>query len=84
MMKKIMAAALCVSLIPSAAFADGKKDQSYDMGDSSRVICKKLKLTGSRLAVKKDCRTAAEWAEMRRQQQDTTSRIQSAIPRPGE
>lgn len=83
-MRKIIAVALAVSLAPTAALANDKRDQSADMGDSSRVICKKLELTGSRLAVKKDCRTAAEWADVRRQQQDTTSRIQSAMPRPGE
>ena len=83
-MKRIIAVALFVSLTPAPALAEDKRDQSADMGESSRVICKKLKLTGSRLAVKKDCRTAAEWSEMRRQQQDTTSRIQSAVPRPGE
>ena len=83
-MKKIIATALVVSLMPAAALAEDKRDQSADMGDSSRIICEEIKLTGSRLARKKDCRTAAEWAELRRQQKDTTSRIQSAIPRPGE
>lgn len=84
MMKKIIAAALVASLVPTVAFATEKKDQSADMGDSSRIICEKVKITGSRLAVKKTCHTAAEWADIRRQQRDNTSRIQSAIPRPGE
>src|SRR3546814_9312965 len=74
LMRKIIAVALAVSLAPTAALANDKRDQSADMGDSNRVICKKLELTGSRLAVKKDCRTAAEWADVRRQQQDTTDR----------
>jgi hypothetical protein len=84
MMRKIIAAAIAVSLIPAAAFASEKKDKSADMGDSNRIICEKIKMTGSRLAVKKTCHTAAEWADIRRQQKDSTSRIQSAIPRPGE
>lgn len=79
-MNKILAAALCVSLLPSAALAEGKRDQAADMGDPNRVICETVKLTGSRLAKKKTCHTAAEWAEMRRQQRATTERIQSFKP----
>ncbi|PWG03321.1 hypothetical protein [Sphingosinicella humi] len=83
-MKKIIAVAVALSLVPVAALASEKKDKSADMGDSSRIICEKVKLTGSRLAVKKTCHTAAEWADIRRQQRDNTTRIQSAVPRPGE
>ena len=83
-MKKIIAVAVALSLVPVAALASEKKDKSADMGDSSRIICEKVKMTGSRLAVKKTCHTAAEWADIRRQQRDNTSRIQSAVPRPGE
>ena len=83
-MKKIIAVTVALSLVPVAALASEKKDKSADMGDSSRIICEKVKMTGSRLAVKKTCHTAAEWADIRRQQRDNTSRIQSAVPRPGE
>src|SRR3546814_2313882 len=74
LMRKIIAVALAVSLAPTAALANDKRDQSADMGDSNRVICKKLELTGSRLAVKKDCRTAAEWRS-----EEHTSELQSLM-----
>lgn len=83
-MRGFIIAALSLSLTPAPALAEKKADQSADMGDSSRIICEKVKMTGSRLAVKKTCHTAAEWADIRRQQRDNTTRIQSAVPRPGE
>jgi hypothetical protein len=81
MMKKLMAAAIAIAMVPSTATAAEKKaDQSEDMGDPNRTICKRVEMTGSRLAVRKDCRTAGEWAEMRAQQRTTTERIQHYKP----
>lgn len=42
----------------------------------SRVICRNLDTTGSRLAKKKDCRTAAEWEELRANYRMDVERIQ--------
>ena len=63
------------------ASAERKPDQSVDMGESDRIICIEIAKPGSRIAKSKSCHTAAEWAEIRRQQKDTTSRIQTAQPR---
>lgn len=80
-MRKIIAAIISLSLVPAtAALAEKKKDQSADMGDSDRVICETIKKTGSRLAKERACHTAAEWAEMRRQQRMTTDRVQAFKP----
>ncbi len=80
-MRKFIAAIVSLSLVPAtAALAEPKKNQSADMGDADRIICERIKMTGSRLAVKKTCHTAAEWTELRRQQRMTTDRIQAFKP----
>ncbi len=79
-MRGLVAAALVLSLAPAPALADKKMNQSADMGDADRVICEKVKVIGSRLAVKKTCHTAAEWADIRRQQRMQTDKIQGFKP----
>lgn len=80
-MNRIIAVIVSLSLVPAtAALAEKKKDQSADMGESDRIICETIKQIGSRLAAKKTCHTAAEWAEMRRQQRMTTERVQGFKP----
>ena len=79
-MRKIVTAAVLLSLVPTAALADKKKNQSADMGDPDRIICETVKVTGSRLARQKTCHTAGEWAELRRQQRGTVDRIQAYKP----
>ncbi|HEY9552196.1 hypothetical protein [Allosphingosinicella sp.] len=80
-MRKVVATIISLSLVPAtAAMAEKKKDQSADMGDPNRVICETIKKTGSRLAKERACHTAAEWAEMRRQQRLTTDRVQAFKP----
>lgn len=81
-MRKFIAAVAALSLMPAAALA-ADKPQSQDMGDSQRMVCKTIKKTGSRLAQKRVCATAAEWDDIRRQEQATTERIQGSQPRPG-
>lgn len=80
-MRTLVTALVTLSLIPAtAAMAEKKKDQSADMGDASRIICETIKKTGSRLARERTCHTAAEWADIRRQQRITTDRIQAFKP----
>ncbi len=47
-----------LGMIPSAAAAEEKKAESKD---PNRMICEKQAVSGSRLAVKRVCMTAAEW-----------------------
>jgi hypothetical protein len=49
-----------VPITPAAAPAAPGADKG-----KSKVICRTLDTTGSRLAKKRDCRTAAEWEEAR-------------------
>lgn len=80
---RIIAAVLCLTLVPATSALAQKANQSDDMGDSDRIICKEITKPGTRIAKSRSCHTSAEWADIRRQQKDNTSRIQSAIPRPG-
>src|SRR3546814_7613310 len=80
-MKKLLTIAITLSLVPvTAASADNEKDQSADMGDPNRVICEKVKVIGSRLAVKKTRHTAAEWADMKREARTAVDRVQGFKP----
>jgi hypothetical protein len=55
-------------------------NQSVDMGDANRIICEEIKIIGSRLAKRKTCHTAAEWADIRREQRMQTDRVQGFKP----
>lgn len=48
-----------------------------DMGDPSRVICRKQNVTGSRLGSQRVCATAAEWAARKQQSRQSIERAQS-------
>jgi hypothetical protein len=77
-MKSIVSVALIASFaLTSAAFAAGDSADSKDAKDPDRMICKSEEQTGSRLARKKVCMTAAEWKESRRQQRMEVDRAQA-------
>lgn len=40
------------------------------------IVCEKQEVLGTRLAVKRVCKTRAEWAEERRQTRDTLNQAQ--------
>ena len=46
--------------------------------DANKQICRTISDTGSRLGHSRECHTAAEWAEMRRQTQENIDRIQNS------
>ena len=58
---------------PAAAAADPKSRKTYDPNE---VVCEKITVLGSRLAVKRVCATRAEWAERRREDRDNLDRSQ--------
>lgn len=76
-MHKFVIAALLASLVSVPTFAQNTKDNE-EVGDPNRVICRTYHETGSRLKKERTCHTAAEWAEIRRQQRMTVDRIQSS------
>lgn len=76
-MRRFIALAVTLALTPTtAALADSKSDQSVDMGDADRIICVKITKPGSRIATSRSCHTAAEWANLRREQRQTVEKIQ--------
>lgn len=45
---------------------------------SDKIICKREKVVGSRLAAKKICQTAAQWERQRREEQQLVEKVQSS------
>ena len=60
-----------LALVPAVAAAEDKKAK-----DPNRIICEKQAELGSRVAAKKVCMTAAEWAERRREDRDAIEKGQ--------
>ena len=54
--------------------AEAKHDEA---SDPNRLICKREKAVGSRLASKKVCATAAQWAQMRADDRQAVERAQA-------
>ncbi|MGV2495454.1 hypothetical protein [Pelagerythrobacter aerophilus] len=84
-MKYLFSVAATVALtVSAAASAHGQaEDAPRTSGDDTeasqnRVICKRQKNTGSRLSAEKICLTAAQWAQLKRDQREATERTQSA------
>lgn len=59
-----------------AAEEDAQVDKTQN-----RMICKRQKSTGSRLAEKRVCMTAAQWHQLERDQREATERAQANRPR---
>lgn len=60
-MRRIIFVALAAVLLPAGASALERKDNK----DPNRMVCEKQGVLGSRLATKRVCMTAAEWATQR-------------------
>ena len=77
-MKHLSVIAIGALLVCSAsASAEPARSDKADMGDQSRVICRTQQDTGSRLNKARVCRTAAEWAEMKRSERQAIERVQA-------
>ena len=77
----VVGAALAVAAFaaPVAAqtnSAPARTHGSQAQGDPNERICEDIKLTGSRLAVRRFCGTRAEWAERQLQDKMEVERIQ--------
>lgn len=79
------AAALALALAGPALALDRSEtdtpgqtvDEAAD-ASQNRVVCKREKSTGSRLGSKKVCMTAAQWAQLQRDQREVIERRQAA------
>jgi hypothetical protein len=60
----------------STASEPAKEQESAEVGDPDRRICKKITYTGSRLGGEKVCKSARQWSEIRQESRDATERRQ--------
>lgn len=71
-MRRIIFVAVAAALLPAGASALERKDTK----DPNRMICEKQGVLGSRLATKRVCMTAAEWAAQRAAERQLIEKIQ--------
>ena len=69
-------APLAATMPGSGAHAEDKANGETTV-DPNKLVCKRFKESGSRLAGKKVCMTAAEWERQRREEQQMVERIQA-------
>jgi invasion protein IalB len=63
---------------PPAASNESKSDSR-----SNEIVCQKQEVIGSRLAVKRVCKTRAEWADARLEDRRAVDKIQTERAMPG-
>lgn len=68
--------ALLMSAAAAAQAPSGGQSGSADADESSRVICRNIASTESRLARTRVCKTRAEWEQARRNARGSTDRPQ--------
>ena len=73
MIRTMLIGALMLAATPGFA-ADRK---AAGQADPNRMICRSEPVTGSRLATKRRCLTAAQWNELERRQNDDARYLQS-------
>lgn len=71
-MKRFIFVAVTAALLPAGASALERKDSK----DPNRIVCEKQGVLGSRLATKRVCMTAAEWAAQRLAERQTIDKTQ--------
>jgi hypothetical protein len=69
-----LAAAFAALTVSGAQPADQAKPR--EPADPTRMVCEDVKITGSRLARRRVCMTAAQWADERRQTQQRVEQLQ--------
>lgn len=64
------AGALLLSAAPALAQTQPDGQKSAKQTDPNRIICEKIKETGSRLNTRRVCMTAQQWEEQRRRDRE--------------
>ena len=85
-MSKFVFVAGALMLIASPAIAQTPTDSASrdaKKSDVNRIICQKEEQIGTRLAPKKVCLTAKEWAERAKVGREETERVQQGTYRSG-
>lgn len=72
--------------VPAAAQAQNAPPAASQQSDPrlNEIVCQKQEVTGSRLGVKRICKTRAEWAESQLQDRQEVERVQSRRGMKGE
>lgn len=81
-MTRILAisAILLAAAVPAMAQGpDAAKPTTAKAKDPNRKICEEFRETGSRLAGRRVCMTAAEWAAQRQDNRDDVERAQKSV-----
>jgi hypothetical protein len=79
MIAKLVTTACAIALCAGAATA-GARQKASDVKDGSKVVCRTVEETGSRLSKTRICRTQTQWAELRRQTREDLERAQGVRP----
>lgn len=73
-LKSILAQSACAALLvagaPAVAQNQPNPPPTAKQPDPDRIICEKIRETGSRLAVRRVCMTAQQWEEQRRRDRE--------------
>lgn len=75
--------ALAADPAPSADSSGARTGQASrnadkeDMGDPTRIICRKVQQIGTRLGSKRICATAAQWAAIRQEDREGLEKLQT-------
>lgn len=78
-----IAVATCASLGPVGAQVPGTADtarpasQIASASADNEIVCQKIRETGSRLAIRKVCKTRAEWADLKLQDRQNLEQAQT-------
>jgi hypothetical protein len=59
------------------------ESQNEEVGDQNRIICRTEAQIGSRLSKIRRCHTAAEWAEVKRENRRVIDKVQAHKPSQG-
>lgn len=81
MLSRLVSVVLLLGAAPALAQTQ-QADQPKPKKDPGRVICEKQEVIGSRLATRRICMTAEQWAEKRRMDRELLESHQRA-PEPG-
>ena len=66
MFARLVTLTLLLSAAPALSQTNAAQRAKPAQNDPNRIICEKIEQVGSRLATKRICLTAAQWAEKRR------------------
>ena len=90
-MLKLICVSSAVAMIAGAAAPAAAQSQNAPPAASQQsdprlneIVCQKQEVTGSRLGVKRICKTRAEWAESQLQDRQEVERVQSRRGMKGE